>query len=137
MRRAARKDTAHKPICQDVEREGVIVLDTSRLGDGFPDAVGWNDGRERYTFLRAMALTIADQSTPKAASYLREIAKALEPLAKHGLFVPFEIKSDNAISKQKKSTGQLKPDQQALHAKVPIPIVRTAAEGLALFGIDS
>ena len=135
-KKRAKKDAAHKPICDALTGDGVIVKDTSQLGSGFPDALGWNDGREHYTLLAAMLETIADRAStsPTDRAYLREAAKALEPLAKHGLWMPFEIKSDNAISHQKKGQ-QLTPAQQKSHADVPIPVVRSADEGRALFGI--
>ena len=137
MRFRARKDTAHKPIADGLEREGVIVLDTSQLGGGFPDILAWNDGREKYTLLAAWLDTMADRPTVSTTdrAYLRDAAHALAPLAKHGLWLPAEIKSDNAISHQKKSDHQLKPAQKKLHADVPIPVIRTVDDGKALFGI--
>ena len=47
-----------------------------------------------------------------------------------------EIKSDNKISKQKKSTGQLKPDQVKVNTLAPIPVVRSVRELMTLFGVE-
>lgn len=39
MRRAARTDENHREIIDGLRQRGYSVLDTSRLGDGFPDIV--------------------------------------------------------------------------------------------------
>ena len=39
MRRAARKDTNHKEVCDEFVRLGCAVLDLSQLGKGCPDVL--------------------------------------------------------------------------------------------------
>lgn len=36
---ARRKDASHQVIAEALEAAGIVVLDTSRLGDGFPDVL--------------------------------------------------------------------------------------------------
>lgn len=39
MRRAAKKDANHNDLARVMEQAGALVVDTSRLGAGFPDAL--------------------------------------------------------------------------------------------------
>lgn len=87
-----RKDLAHGPIDEALTAHGIVVLDTSQLGNGFPDMLCYYKAEDWWQ--------------------------------------PLEIKSGRDASKP--NTKRL---QATMQARVPIPIVRTPAEALAVFGL--
>ena len=47
MRRAAKKDTCHRPITNALRQAGCTVIDLSALGNGAPDAIVFKGDRIR------------------------------------------------------------------------------------------
>jgi len=105
-RRAARKDTNHAAIVNDLRTAGVIVEDMPIPGD-----VLCYFKRPVQVYKNADGLTI-------------QVVSAKE------VWMPFEIKSPNSVRHQK--SQKTKQQEKSL---MPIPIIETADEALKLMGI--
>lgn len=105
-RRAARKDTTHNEISDGLREHGVIVIDTHRAGYGAPDALCYYAATDTWKPMEF-----------KTQRYQKQYKTKRNPEGGDGLV-------------------QLKPAQEKLQKVAPIPIVRTLAEALALFGIE-
>lgn len=73
MPRAARKDGNQNEIAQDLERVGLHVVDTSRLGNGFPDMVVTGYHRRANAVVAALVEVKTDKGklTPKEEQFFQ------------------------------------------------------------------
>ncbi len=75
VRRAARTDANHSDVISALRRVGCFVVDTSRLGQGFPDAVAMRLGRVHFVEIKDGAkVPSARKLTPAEAEFIEDCA---------------------------------------------------------------
>lgn len=75
MRRRARTDANHADIVQALRSVGWTVIDTSRMGEGFPDALAARAGQLRLVEIKDGSKPPSKRALTKDEAQLHEILR--------------------------------------------------------------
>jgi len=91
MRRKARVDANHGDVIQALRSAGYVVIDASRVGGGFPDAIAMKHGRVVFVEIKNGA------KVPSARKLTADEAKWHETAARAGVIVQVITSVEDAI----------------------------------------